>query len=507
MQIAVLTSNGFVLREAPRPECGAGEVLVRTAACGVCSSDIDRYRMGLSGRTNEVLLGHEGTGYVAAVGRGVKGLQEGDPVTSLHGPYAEYFVTTPDTLVRLPESVDPRWALGEPLACVVHAGRRFGIELGDRVTVLGCGFMGLICLQVARLRGAAHLCAVDSVPWRLEVAAQCGADATYQLPEDGLARGLGEFDVVLEAAGTQSAITLAGELVREHGRIVLIGYHTSGGGQRQVSMERWNYKAIDVINGHVRRDDEKLQAMKAAMDLLAAGRLQTESLVTAYPLDDAAQAFRDLADRKPGLLKVTLVPEAHASAPPAEAGGDCPGRRVMRKLKIDMNGLDLVWEAEPEAFEAYLDRETGQIITVTPDARGYLEEFDKHYQGEGAEEDARAQAFADWLAESDCPEWQREEAIAAYALARDTSDRYLSMPEQDSREGFRDMEDFVLSVEDEQVQQRLARALGGRGTFRRFKDALSDSPQERERWFQFQEQRKKQRILDWLEANDIEPVE
>jgi threonine dehydrogenase-like Zn-dependent dehydrogenase len=507
MQLAVLTSRGLVFREAPRPECGAGQVLVKTAACGVCSSDLERHRRGLGSQDGEVLLGHEGSGFIAAVGPGVEDFQEGDPVTSLHGPYAEYFVTTPETLVRLPEGVDPRWALGEPLACVVHAGRRFGIALGDRVAVLGCGFMGLMCLQVARLRGAAHLCAVDSVSWRLEVAAQCGTDATYHLSEDAPARGLGEFDVVLEAAGTQSAITLAGELVREHGRIVLIGYHTSDGGRRQVNMERWNYKAIDVINGHVRRDSEKLQAMKAAMDLLAAGRLQTESLVTAYPLADAAQAFRDLADRKPGLLKVTLVPAAHAAAPPAEARRDHLGQRAMRKLNIDMNELDLVWEAEPEAFEAYLDRETGQIVTVTPDARGYLEEFDEHYQGEGAEEDAGAQAFADWLAESGCPGWQHEDAMAAYALARDTSDRYLAVPEQDSREGFRDMEDFVLSVEDEQVQQRLARALGGRGTFRRFKDALLDLPQERERWFQFQEQRKKQRILDWLEENDIEPVE
>jgi threonine dehydrogenase-like Zn-dependent dehydrogenase len=310
MQLAVLTSTGLVLREAPRPECGAGQVAVRTAACGVCNSDFERYRRGLGSQDGEVLLGHEGSGYVAAVGPGVEAFQEGDPVTSLHGAYAEYFVTTPEMLVQLPEGVDPRWALGEPLACVVHAGRRSGIELGDRVAVLGCGFMGLMCLQVARLRGAAHLCAVDPVPWRLEVAAQCGADATYQLPDDGGGRGLGEFDVVLEAAGTQSAITLAGELVREHGRIVFIGYHTSDGGQRQVNMERWNYKAIDVVNGHVRRDDEKLQAMQAAMDLLAAGRLHTAPLVTAYALADAAQAFRDLADRKPGLLKVTLAPEA-----------------------------------------------------------------------------------------------------------------------------------------------------------------------------------------------------
>jgi threonine dehydrogenase-like Zn-dependent dehydrogenase len=311
MQLAVLTSSGFLFREAPRPECGTGQVLVRTAACGVCKSDLERYRRGLREEDGEVLLGHEGSGYVAAVGPGVKGFQEGDPVTSLHGLYAEYFVTTPEMLVRLPEDVDPRWALGEPLACVVHAGRRFGIELGDRVAVLGCGFMGLICLQLALVRGAVHVCAVDPVSWRLEAAVQLGADATYELPTDGLdeaARRLGEFDVVLEAAGTQSAVTLAGELVREHGRIVLIGYHTSDGGLRQVNMERWNYKAIDVVNGHVRRDGEKRQAMEAAMSLLAAGRLRTRPLITAYALADTPQAFRDLADRKPGLLKATLEP-------------------------------------------------------------------------------------------------------------------------------------------------------------------------------------------------------
>ncbi len=179
----------------------------------------------------------------------------------------------------------------------------------------------------------------------------------------------------------------------------------------------------------------------------------------------------------------------------------------MRKLKIDMNELDMVWEVEAEAFDTYLDRETGKIITVTSETKECLQEFDEQYQGEGAEEDAGAQAFADWLAQSDYPESEREEAMVAYAVEWGTSDRYLRLLEQDSHEGFRDMEDFVISVEDERVRERLARALGGRGTFRRFKDALLDFPQERERWFQFQEERKKRRMLEWLADNDIEPAE
>ncbi len=120
MRVAVLTNNGFVLREAPRPDCGVGQVLVRTVACGVCSSDIDRYRVGLGGKAEEVILGHEGSGYVAAVGRGVQAFREGDPVTSLHGPYAEYFVTTPETLARL-------------LSTGVRSSAAIGSGLGTRI--------------------------------------------------------------------------------------------------------------------------------------------------------------------------------------------------------------------------------------------------------------------------------------------------------------------------------------------------------------------------------------
>jgi hypothetical protein len=118
---------------------------------------------------------------------------------------------------------------------------------------------------------------------------------------------------------------------------------------------------------------------------------------------------------------------------------DCVEERVMRKLKIDMGELDMVWEVDAEAFDTYLDRETAKIITVTSETKEYLQEFDEEYQGEGAEEDAGAQAFADWLAQPDCPESEREEAMAAYALEWGASDRYLGC--RADREGFRDVED------------------------------------------------------------------
>jgi threonine dehydrogenase-like Zn-dependent dehydrogenase len=149
------------------------------------------------------------------------------------------------------------------------------------------------------------VCAIDPVPWRLEVAKQLGAD-TVCAPEESAAGGA--FDVVIEAAGTQSAVTLAGSLARPHGRVILVGFHLSDGGVRQVNMMQWNWQALDVINGHVRRDDEKLRAMQAGVDLLAAGRLVTKPLITSYALADIESAFQDLSSRKEGLLKAVLAP-------------------------------------------------------------------------------------------------------------------------------------------------------------------------------------------------------
>ncbi|HUU54223.1 MAG TPA: L-iditol 2-dehydrogenase, partial [Armatimonadota bacterium] len=78
-------------------------------------------------------------------------------------------------------------------------------------------------------------------------------------------------------------------------------------GLRTVNMERWNFKAIDVINGHVRRDDEKVDAMRRGIELMAAGRMKMEPLVTEYDFGLIDQAFEDLLNRKEGLYKAALV--------------------------------------------------------------------------------------------------------------------------------------------------------------------------------------------------------
>lgn len=310
MRIAVLTPHGFELHERAVPACGPGEILVHALACGICEGDVFHYRAH-RGDQAEAVLGHEGVGRIAAVGPGVADFAVGQMVATLGGPYADYYVAPAAAAAALPAAVEPALALGEPIACCAHAADRFGIRLGDRVAIIGSGFMGLMCLQLARLQGAAELYALEPLDWRRDMARQLGADVTVdpsgQEPA-ALATSLGEFDVVIEATGVPGGLELAGELVRQHGRIVIIGYHQTENGRRSVNIKMWNFKAIDVINGHVRREGEKLAAMRAGLALLASGRLQTAPLVTRYPLSAAQAAFEDLASRKPGLYKAVLLP-------------------------------------------------------------------------------------------------------------------------------------------------------------------------------------------------------
>lgn len=312
MRVAILTKSGFDLRDADKPSPAPNEVLVRTIGCGVCGGDLHVYNVRDRLNEGETMLGHEASGIVIEAGSAVRGISEGDRVTVIGGAYADYFVAEPDTLVRLPENIDPRFALGEPLACCVHASDRFGTRPGDRVAIVGCGFMGLICMQLVKIQGAGEIVAIDPVDYRRDMAMELGAtralhpdDMRIEDPQEGC------FEVVIEAAGAAPAVDLCSNLVTQHGRIVFVGYHESNEGLRTVNMQLWNFKAIDVVNGHVRRHDEKMEAMRKGIQLLADGKLVTEPLVRLYSLDNVDTAFADFAANKEGLFKAVLIPSAN----------------------------------------------------------------------------------------------------------------------------------------------------------------------------------------------------
>lgn len=309
MKAAVLTLDGFDIQSVTVPPIAPDQVLIKTSAVGICSGDLFVYENRADFVDTYNRLGHEASGVVVEIGGAVSGVQVGDVVTSMALPaYAEYFVDSAENVVKL-NGVDPNYALGEAIACCVHAANRFGIRPGDSVAIIGCGFMGLVCQQLAAYRGATFICGIDPIAERRAMSEQLGAQVSYDpgaVTGEAIAAIHNEFDVVIEAAGVQSAIDFSTALVAEHGRIVLVGYHQSNDGMRSINMQQWNYKAIDVVNGHVRREGEKVAAMQEAVDLMRQGHIETKPFTSLYAFDDIEQAFRDLSSRKQGVLKAVL---------------------------------------------------------------------------------------------------------------------------------------------------------------------------------------------------------
>lgn len=310
MKACFLSPSGFLLKEIRKPVCVDNDVLVKTSACGICEGDVFQYKTRASKPAAGELIGHEGSGIVVTVGKNVKGFKPGDKVTALYGTYSEYFSINQALLLKLPNNVTPEEALGEPVACFMHAANRFGVKKGDKVALIGCGYMGLGCLQMVKNQGADKIVVLEPIEWRRDAAAKAGATHAYD-PDaksaDQILKELGEFDVVIEATGVAPVLEICTKLVKQHGKIILIGYHQSEGGMRTVDMKTWNYKAIDVINGHVRREDEKLDAMRQGMQLLAIGKLNFKSAVAYYKAEDIEKAFADLIGRKKGLFKAVLL--------------------------------------------------------------------------------------------------------------------------------------------------------------------------------------------------------
>jgi threonine dehydrogenase-like Zn-dependent dehydrogenase len=256
-------------------------------------------------------------GTVVVVGPEVTQVREGDRVTGLfQGAYADFCLAKESELLPVPDGVAEENALGEPLACLVNAQRRTPVELADRVAVIGLGYMGLGMLQLLKLRGPSQIVAIDVREEARAAAVALGADESYhptELPEAYTITNFGDwqsdrgFDVVVEGSGTQPGLTLAGEMVRAHGVLSILGYHQ--GGPRQVEVGMWNWKAIDVINAHVRRRPDLMESMRIGLELTAKGLIDLGALVThRYPLDEVDRAYTDLQQKPPGFIKAVVRP-------------------------------------------------------------------------------------------------------------------------------------------------------------------------------------------------------
>ncbi len=253
------------LREVAIPDIGPDDVLVKVAYVGICGSDPDMHHNKVTYRVNvPLILGHEFSGTVEKIGENVRGYQIGDRVTSethadycgrcrlcrtnnyhvcrerkgfgfhVDGAFAQYVRVPSRILHKLPQNVSLKEAaLTEPL-CVAYSSlvKHSNIRPGDMIVVIGPGPIGLLCVQIAKLMGAADIIVIgtEGDNMRLELAKEFGATMVINSAKDDPVaiimnmRDQYGADVVVDAAGVSSTLKLSMDIVRPCGQINKIGW-------------------------------------------------------------------------------------------------------------------------------------------------------------------------------------------------------------------------------------------------------------------------------------------
>jgi threonine dehydrogenase-like Zn-dependent dehydrogenase len=237
---------------------------------------------------------------------------KGDRVALLsYHAYAQYDKTHISNVVKLPDSLDGKPFPGEPLACAVNIIQRSAIQENQTVVVIGAGFIGCLLIQLLKHTGA-EVIAVSRRTSSLDFAELSGADhlirfnEVWRAKDEILKFAPGGVQRVIEATGVQSGLDLATEIISEYGRLIIAGYHQDG--IRNINMQQWNWKAIDVINAHERDPQKYISGLKDAIQLTEKGILRPGELIThQFDFRDINKAFDFLEHKPEGFLKGVIV--------------------------------------------------------------------------------------------------------------------------------------------------------------------------------------------------------
>jgi propanol-preferring alcohol dehydrogenase len=323
------------LVDVPEPEAGPGQVVIRVGGAGACHSDLHvmhDYPEGAVPFRLPFTLGHENAGWVHQIGPGVNGFEVGQPV-AVYGPWgcgscarcsagAEIYCEDPGRalvpggggglgadggmadymlvpearfLFPLPDGLDPVQAapLTDAALTPYHAVRRSLAKLlpGSTAVVIGVGGLGHLGVQILAALTATRVLAVDVKEDALRLAEKCGADATFVSGEDTAAeireatKGKGA-DVVLDFVGADATLALGSKVVRNVGDLTIIG---AAGGVLPVGFYTMPYEASVQSTVWGSRPE-----LAEVLELAAAGHLTPE--ITTFPLEDAMDAYRQMAD-------------------------------------------------------------------------------------------------------------------------------------------------------------------------------------------------------------------
>ena len=303
------------VEETELREPKAGEVRIRLEGSGVCASNIPVWegREWFSYPSPPGNPGHEGWGFIDAVGTGVKNLEIGDRVTALsYNAYATHDLAEAANVVKLPPSLDGKAFPGEPLGCAINIFFRSDIKEGQTVAIVGCGFLGLLLIQLAKSAGA-RVIALSKRKFSLKITKEQGADETilmddhFRIIETVKQLTQEKFcERVIEATGKEWPLNLSIELTAERGKLIVAGFHQDG--MRNVNVQLLNWRGIDMISAHEREPRQYIKGIEMAIMAVEEGKMNPFPLFThSFSLEDSDKAFQHLTERPDGFIKALIL--------------------------------------------------------------------------------------------------------------------------------------------------------------------------------------------------------
>ena len=340
--LVIEAEDKFTYKDVPVPEIKDDEVLVKVKACGICGSDIPRV-MNKGVHFYPIIVGHEFAGDVVKIGSSVKcasvgqkvtaaplipcgtcpECQKGNPAMCTHysfigsrqdGAMAQYVAVPARNLVPIADSVSyEQGAMIEPITVALHGIERAGVmEGGKSALVYGCGTIGMLTIQCLKAKGIERVYAIDIDEHKLKIAKKLGA---YEIINSGKVdvveyfKEHGKVDFAFETAGVNFLQAQIIELVNKRGKIVYIGTAHGDVKLPAKSFEQILRSEIFVTGSWMSYSAPfPGSEWTAAAEYLAAGKIQTEELIShRFKLSDGIKAFETLTDKNSGAIKVMYV--------------------------------------------------------------------------------------------------------------------------------------------------------------------------------------------------------
>ncbi len=292
------------------PKVKKGEVLINVKACGICGTDIHIFEgdEGAAPTPTGTVLGHEFSGVVTEIGEDVTSVKVGDKVcvdpnklcnecyycksgighfcenmigigTTVNGGFAEYCVVPDSQVYKVPKETDfEKAAMTEPVACCLHGIDMCDISAGDTVLIIGGGMIGLIMLQLAKLKGAAKLIVLEPVAEKREQAKRLGADICIDPIKEDVVKILHKskterINTVIECVGKPATMEQAISLAGEKSTVMFFGLTKPG---EEIKLKPFELFKKEIV---IKSSFINPYTQKRALDLISSGRVDVSSMI------------------------------------------------------------------------------------------------------------------------------------------------------------------------------------------------------------------------------------